>query len=80
MIAADDVGEKQMVLLRTIHAWIAEKQYAPSVLELCYLLNVRSTSGVLRRLDALRRRGLVKRDIATWRSIVITDAGMELLR
>jgi SOS-response transcriptional repressor LexA len=55
--------------------------YAPSTLELKDLLHVSSTNGVLEHLKKLERKGLLKRDVATARSIRLTDLGLlEMLK
>lgn len=80
MIVGDvTVTDRQLRVLRTISEWTKQHGYAPSTLELCDVLNIKSTQGVLKHVDALRKKGLVKRDVATARSLVITAEGAKLL-
>lgn len=74
-----NVTNQQLKVLRAIDAWWKDKGYAPSTLELRDLMQFASSSAALKHVDALRKKGLLKRDIATARSLVITEDGRSLL-
>lgn len=74
-----NITDQQLKVLRTIDAWMKDKGYAPSTLELRDLMKFASSSAALKHVDALRRKGLLTRDVATARSLVITEDGKTLL-
>ena len=70
-----DLTNRQRELLRAIEKYVKEHGYPPSHRELADTLGMRSTSSVAMRLDALERRGLIKRDHGVMRSLrVVSDA------
>lgn len=74
-----NVTDQQLKVMRTIDAFMKEKGYSPSTMELTELMGFKSTQGTLKHVDALRRKGLLRRDVATARSLVITADGKSLL-
>lgn len=74
-----NITDQQLKVLRTVDAFQKEHGYSPSTLELTDLMGFKSTQGTLKHVDALRAKGLLKRDKATARSLVITDDGRSLL-
>ena len=56
------ITERQLNILSTIERYIAARVYPPTVRDLCDLLGVSSTSGMLEHLRALERKGYIARD------------------
>jgi repressor LexA len=70
---------RQVEVLEGISLLTGAHGFPPSVRDLCALLGISSTNGVREHLDALERRGLVKRMERVARSLVLTDSGRLLL-
>lgn len=71
--------ESQLAVLRAVDEWIHTHGYAPSVRELCDILGIKSTHGVIKILRGLDRDGLIRREVATARALVVTQDGERLL-
>jgi SOS-response transcriptional repressor LexA len=66
-------------VLRTIRALAIQLGYPPTLRELGQALGIRSTNGVTDHLNALERRGLVRRSAFHSRGLVVTDVGARLI-
>lgn len=73
------VTDSQMRVLRAVASWISEHGYAPSLRELCERVGTTSTSGMVKTLQALERMKMIRREIATARSLVLTQRGVEMV-
>lgn len=69
--------KRQQQVLAYIRTCIEEKHYPPSVREIGKALGLSSPSTVHAHLNALERKGYIKRDAAKSRSMVITEDGLE---
>jgi SOS-response transcriptional repressor LexA len=74
-----EVTERQMRVLRAVAAGIAKMGYAPSVRELTEELEGKSTNGMIKTLISLDKAGLIRRDVATARGIVLTELGVRMV-
>ena len=66
--------ERQRQVLESIHTITAEKGYPPTVREIGDCLGLRSSCTVQRHLEALERKGFIKRDRTKARSVEIVQA------
>ncbi len=66
--------ERQRQVLRGIHQITREKGYPPTVREIGERLKLRSTCTVQRHLEALERKGYIKRERTKARSVEILQA------
>lgn len=66
------VSPRTRTVYHVIATHIATEGYAPSIRELCQLLDLRSTSTVAYHLDALRRAKLISNPPGANRAITIT--------
>ncbi len=66
--------DRQREVLEEIHQIIAEKGYPPTVREIGERLGLRSSCTVQRHLEALERKGFIKRDRTKARSVEILRA------
>ena len=64
--------KRQQTVLETIRAWIRERGYSPTIRELGALLGIKSLRGVTTHLDAIQKKGLLKRESRA-RSISLLD-------
>ena len=71
----DVCTDREREILRTIQGETQAHGYPPSVRELCELLHVASTNGMIEHLQRLARKGYLQREIATARAISVTDKG-----
>jgi repressor LexA len=71
----DQLTKRQAELLRLIRVFVREKGYPPTVRELVALTGRRSTAGVQKLLDALRKKGYIKRVRGRSRGIVPVQGG-----
>ena len=70
---AKQVTKRQQTVLDAVRTWIRKHGYSPSIRELGRLLGIKSLRGVTSHLDALARKGLLKRERRA-RSISLVDA------
>lgn len=61
-------------MLAFIEGHIAEKGYPPTLREIGANFGIRSTNGINDHLCALERKGYIRREDMTARSIRVTDA------
>ena len=54
--------KRQRTVLETIRSWIREQGYPPTIRELGKLLGIRSLRGVTTHLDAIAKKGFLKRE------------------
>ncbi|MCR5624174.1 MAG: transcriptional repressor LexA, partial [Lachnospiraceae bacterium] len=62
---------KQKQILDFIRSEISEKNYAPSVREICNNVNLKSTSSVHAHLVTLEKKGYIKKDPSKPRNITL---------
>lgn len=65
--------ERQQAVLTFINEHVAAKGYAPTLREIGAHMGIRSTNGVSDYLDALERKGYLKRDDMKARGIVLSS-------
>ena len=70
---AKALTNRQHAVLETIKAWIRERGYPPTIRELGRQLGIKSLRGVTTHLDAIARKGFLKREPRA-RSISLLDA------
>ena len=70
---AKQLTNRQHAVLDTIRAWIRERGYPPTIRELGKLLGIKSLRGVTTHLDAIAKKGFLKRESRA-RSISLLDA------
>lgn len=63
---------RQRQTYQFLHDFIAEHGYAPSLQEIAGHLGISGNVGVLRHLDALERKGYIRRTVGSSRAIVLT--------
>lgn len=64
--------KRQHAVLETIRSWIRQRGYPPTIRELGQQLGIRSLRGVTTHLDAIARKGFLKRESRA-RSISLSD-------
>ena len=69
---AKQLTKRQHTVLETIRAWIQERGYPPTIRELGKLLGIKSLRGVTTHLDAIAKKGFLKREPRA-RSIRLVD-------
>jgi len=69
---AKKLTNRQKTVLDTIRAWIRERGFPPTIRELGKLLGIKSLRGVTTHLDAIAKKGFLKRDSRA-RSISLSD-------
>ena len=69
---AKQLTKRQQTVLETIRAWIRERGYSPTIRELGKLLGIKSLRGVTTHLDAIAKKGFLKRESRA-RSISLSD-------
>jgi len=69
---AKQLTKRQQTVLETIRIWIRERGYPPTIRELGKLLGIRSLRGVTTHLDAIAKKGFLKRESRA-RSISLSD-------
>lgn len=72
----NNTDESQARILTFIRDELQNKGYPPSVREICKAVGFKSTSTVHAHLNALERRGLIRRDATKPRAIEIVDNPM----
>lgn len=68
-----ELTERQQAILDFISVSAQERGFPPSIREISAQFGIQSTQGVLRHLDALEKKGYLKRDSRAARSMQITD-------
>ena len=68
--------KRQKEVLNFIREELVNKNYPPSVREICQAMNLSSSSTVHSHLKALQKKGFIKRDPTKPRAIAITDPAM----
>ena len=69
---AKQLTKRQHAVLDTIRAWIRQRGYPPTIRELGKLLGIKSLRGVTTHLDAIAKKGFLKREPRA-RSISLMD-------
>ncbi len=69
---AKQLTKRQHAVLETIRGWIRQRGYPPTIRELGKLLGIRSLRGVTTHLDAIAKKGFLKREPRA-RSISLLD-------
>ncbi len=69
---AKQLTTRQHTVVETIRAWIRERGYPPTIRELGQLLGIKSLRGVTTHLDAIAKKGFLKREPRA-RSIRLLD-------
>lgn len=69
---AKQLTTRQQTVLETIRTWIRERGYPPTIRELGKLLGIKSLRGVTTHLDAIAKKGFLKRESRA-RSISLSD-------
>ena len=69
---AKQLTKRQQTVLETIREWIRERGYPPTIRELGQRLGIRSLRGVTTHLDAIAKKGFLKRESRA-RSISLSD-------
>lgn len=69
---AKQLTKRQHAVLETIRAWIRERGYPPTIRELGQRLGIKSLRGVTTHLDAIAKKGFLKREPRA-RSISLLD-------
>jgi len=69
---AKQLTKRQQTVLDTIRKWIRERGYPPTIRELGHLLGIKSLRGVTTHLDAIAKKGFLKRESRA-RSISLSD-------
>ena len=70
---AKQLTKRQHAVLETIRSWIRERGYPPTIRELGKRLGIKSLRGVTTHLDAIAKKGFLKREPRA-RSISLLDA------
>lgn len=70
---AKQLTKRQHAVLDTIRSWIRERGYPPTIRELGKQLGIKSLRGVTTHLDAIAKKGFLKREPRA-RSISLLDA------
>ena len=68
-----ELKEREARVLEYMKKEIIEKGYPPTVREICAALGVKSTSTVHADIDALQKKGFLKKDPAKPRALMIVD-------
>lgn len=76
----EKLTEKQKKILSIIKSSILSKGYPPSVREMCHAVGLKSTSSVHAHLEALSKKGFIKKDPSKPRTIEIVDDTFNLSR
>ncbi len=69
---AKQLTKRQQTVLETIRNWIRQRGYPPTIRELGQLLGIKSLRGVTTHLDAIQKKGFLKREPRA-RSISLSD-------
>lgn len=69
---AKRLTHRQQTVLETIRSWIRERGYPPTIRELGQRLGIKSLRGVTTHLDAIAKKGFLKRESRA-RSISLLD-------
>ncbi len=75
----EQLTEKQQAVLTTIVEYVQEKQYGPSVRDICRILGLSSPSTVHTHLKTLEEKGYIVRDPKLSRSITLSKEYSEEL-
>ena len=75
-VSALPLTHRQREVLGFIRKCLRQHGYGPTVRELAKEMGVRSPNGVMGHLNALERKGFIKRQANLSRSIVLTEAAM----
>ncbi len=73
MADRDAISKKQQEILDFMKKEIYAKGYPPSVREICEAVNLKSTSSVHAHLEALEKKGYIRKDATKPRAIEIID-------
>ncbi len=70
-----EISKRQLEALRSIDAFMKLNKYAPSHKDIADEMNIKSTFGVRKHLNALAARKLIVQLQGGYRSIRITESG-----
>ncbi|MCD8069683.1 MAG: transcriptional repressor LexA, partial [Lachnospiraceae bacterium] len=76
----EGLSAKQQEILDYLKECILNKGYPPSVREICDAVGLKSTSSVHSHLEALEKKGYIRRDPSKPRTIEICDDNFQMLR
>lgn len=79
-MSKEKLTAKQQQILEVIKTAILERGYPPSVREMCMAVGLSSTSSVHAHLEALEKKGYIKKDPAKPRTIEVMDDTFNLNR
>ena len=79
-MSKERLTDKQQQILEDIKTAILERGYPPSVREMCMAVGLSSTSSVHAHLEALEKKGYIKKDPAKPRTIEVMDDTFNLNR
>ncbi len=79
-MAKANLTSKQTEVYEFIKSSILEKGFPPSVRDICEGVDLKSTSSVHTHLEALEKKGYIRRDYAKSRCIEIVDDSFQSLR
>lgn len=65
------LAPRQAAVLQFLRSFVADRGYAPTVRETANALGHASTNGVFRHLQALERKGYIRRDPQRSRAMVL---------
>ena len=68
-----ELTERQRAILNFISESTQERGFPPSIREISTHFGIQSTQGALRHLDALEKKGYLKRDARSARSVQLTE-------
>lgn len=71
--------DRQRLVLEVVDDWVIATGHAPSVREVKAAIGVASQTAVLKHADALGKKGMLSRDVATARSFVVTQEGHKMI-
>lgn len=69
----ENLRQKDINVLEVLKKYSREKGYAPSVREICSILDIKSTSTVFSIINKLDKYGYIKKDPSRPRALVIVD-------
>lgn len=79
-MANKEASPKQREILEYIKQEILKKGYPPAVREICEAVDLKSTSSVHSHLNALEKKGYIRRDPTKPRAIEICDDSFNMVR
>lgn len=71
------LSDRQQAVLDAIRASVTKRGYPPTLREIGRKVGLHSVSAVAYQLDALERKGYLRRDPAVPRGLVVLDPGLK---